>query len=188
MYKKFHRVLQNASEEQTFKTNFGEIKNLRELRSLLFAKGKKLFNQYVNEKENHFANWIEHVFDDKELSNSLRQTTSFHTTVKVLDTRIKYLELWLEQNKDKEELTNYLLKNQSLNLNYEPEFHRFETLSNHDTNWVDEFFPEKQETKVSSDDEFEQKLSKEVQMLKELQTKYQSETQPSIFQRIFKKK
>ena len=34
-------------------------------------------------------------------------------------------------------------------------------------------------------DEFEQKLNKEVQMLKNLKNKYQFETKPNLFQRIF---
>ena len=104
MYRKYQKILQNASKEQTFKTSYGEIKNLKELRSLLFAKGKKLFNEYVNERENHFANWVEQVFDDKELSSSLRETKSFHITLKIIDTRIRYLDLWLQQNKDKKSL------------------------------------------------------------------------------------
>lgn len=188
MYKKYEKILQNASKEKTFKTNYGELKNLKELRSLLFAKGKKLFNEYVNEKDNHFANWVEHVFEDKELSSSLRETKSFHTTLKLIDTRINYLDLWLQQNQDKEELTNFLLKNQDKNISFEPEFHKFETLTNHDSSWVNEFFPEKQETEQEEEKtEFEHKLNKEVQMLKDLQTKHQFETKPSLFQRIFKR-
>ncbi len=188
MYKKYQRALQNASEGQEFKTNYGEIKNLRELRSLLFAKGKKLFNQYVNKDENHFANWIEHVFQDEELSNSLRQTTSFHTTLKLVDTRIKYLELWLQQNQEKEEITNLLLKNKGYDISFEPEYHRFETLSNHDNSWVKEFFPEKEYAQQENKTDFEKKLNKEIEMLKDLQNKYQFETKPAFFQRIFKKK
>ena len=190
MYEKFRNALKDSTKEDSFKTNFGEIKNLKELRTLLFAKGKKLFNHYVDHNENHFANWIEHAFSDDELASSLRLTNSFHTTLKILDSRIKYLELWVEHNKDKEEMSQFLLKNKDYHINFEPEFHKFETLQNHNLNWVNEFFPEKnnEPTKTNETNDFEQKLGREVQMLKDLQTKYQFETKPSLFQRIFKKK
>lgn len=189
MYKKYKHALKDAPSGQRFMTNYGEVKNLKELRTLLFAKGKKLFNQYVNDEENHFANWVEAVFKDDELAGSLRKTNSFHTTLKILDSRIRYLELWLEQNRDREEVADYILKNNPQALDYEPEHHKFETLTNHDSTWVEEFFPEKRkEGNQNSQDEFEDRLSREVKMLKELKDKYQFETaRPGLIQRIFKR-
>jgi hypothetical protein len=154
MIKKHQAILSNAPEQKNFNTNFGQIKNLRELRKSLYANGKKLFNQHVNEDENHFANWVEHVFKDKELSTSLRNTKSFDKTLKLLDNRIRYAELWLSHNKKDELLYNFAVNLSPVLNEFKPDHHVFETLSNHNldhvkfvmnrpTSWKQEFQPEK---------------------------------------------
>ena len=69
MIKKFQAILGNAPNQKYFNTDFGQIKNLRELRHSLYSHGKKFFNLHVNQDENHFANWVEHVFEDKEFDD-----------------------------------------------------------------------------------------------------------------------
>ena len=102
------KILQNAPDENTFSSKYGEIRNLMELRSMLINRGKKFYNQHVNRKENHFADWVNNVFEDAELSQSLRESSSFRESIIKLDKKIKYLELWMDHNQDNELLYEYL--------------------------------------------------------------------------------
>jgi hypothetical protein len=167
MYNNFKKILSNT--EDTFKTEFGEIENLRELRTMLFSKGKKFFKNYVNE-ENHFANWIENSFEDRELAGNLRKTKSFGQTLKILDDRIKFAELWLRHNEDKEKITQYMSsQNFSLQPNFSPANKKFQTLSN--------FKMANIEKPVS----IQEQLETEVDKLKNLKHKYEfSLDEPNI--------
>jgi hypothetical protein len=134
MYDKFKKILSNAPDEQTFKTAYNDISNLKQLRNSLITIGKPFYDQFINKEENHFANWIENVFEDSELALELRETKSYGKTVKLLDNRIKYLELWLVFNGDKEVLTKYLV-NGPISLRrlmqaelFEPNHHNYETV------------------------------------------------------------
>jgi len=130
MYKKFKKVLSNAPDEKSFVTENKKIKNLKELRTELVSNGKKFFNNYT-ENENHFANWIENVFSDSHLAAQLRGTKSFNETIKHIDDRIKYAELWLKHNEDMEVLHNYLVSDDRRK-EFSPSCHNFEKLTNMD--------------------------------------------------------
>ena len=176
MFEKYSMILSNAPNNMTFRSNHGEVKSLRELRSVLVNKGKKFFNEHVNENENHFATWVQDVFQDYELSESMHITKSFRDTVTVLDKRIKYLELWLNHHQDNEVLNSYLTSgpfslNKVMNHEpYEPEHQVFETVLNHSIENLDVY-----DKAVSM---FDNKLN-----LKLLEFK-----KTSFFNRIFKRK
>lgn len=167
MLDKYQDFLSNAPINKGFGTDFGEIKNLRELRTQLFANGKKFFKSYVNTNENHFASWIENVLGDYELSNALKKTNSFGTTLKILDNRIKYLELWLVHNKEKENITNFAADMQTFDLEFEPEHHQFETISNHDLSSVHSIIKKDEES-------FEERHKRDIDLLRRLQENYES--------------
>ncbi len=136
MLDRFKKIISEVPYDKSFKTRFGELKSLTELRTALAERGQEFYNEFVNERENHFSNWIRGVFEDNELAAHLKKTTSSKEAIKVLDNKIKYAELWLAFNKDKEQLNKYLVNNvykeisSIINLNYTPEHHKFETLSN----------------------------------------------------------
>jgi hypothetical protein len=136
MLDKFTKVLSDAPEDKTFKTGFGEIRNLSELRNLLVEKGKTFYDSYVNDNENHFANWIEGVFQDAEFAQMLRNEKAYGATIKLVDSRINYAKLWLSFNEKKETLNKYLAdaplmqETEMHQQIYDPSFHKFETLTN----------------------------------------------------------
>ena len=138
---------------------------------MLYQHGKKFYNQYTND-QNHFANWVEHVFDDPELAHSLRNTNDFNKTAKLIDDKLKYAELHIKHNESKEILYNYC-RNMQNGKNFEPKFHRFDTLDNHDLSHVQEFLQNQNK------DKFEQ------EMLKLLDYKPK---RLSFFDRFFNKK
>jgi hypothetical protein len=65
------------------------IKNVSELADYLNSSGRSIFHTFVNSNKNDFANWIEYVLEDKTLSNSLRQTSNFDETIKILQDSLK---------------------------------------------------------------------------------------------------
>jgi hypothetical protein len=124
MLDKYNRILGDAPHGKTFQTKSGEIRSLSELRNILLEKGKPFFDEYVNENANHFANWVEHVFHDHELANEMKRTRSYGATVKLVDDRLRYVELWMRFNKDKE-MAYYDYPQE---YSFTPSFHKFETL------------------------------------------------------------
>jgi hypothetical protein len=132
----FTKVLSDAPNDKTFKTAFGEIRSLSELRNILVEKGKPFYENYVKDNENHFANWIEGVFEDPEFAQMLRNEKAYGATIKLVDARINYAKLWLSFNAEKETLNKYLANAPLMHANdgiqqiYDPSFHKFETLSN----------------------------------------------------------
>ena len=100
----------------------------KELRNLLYSKGKAFYRQHVNDENNNFADWIENVLGDDELAQALRNATSFGQTIKLIEDRVKYLSLYLSFNKNKELLSNYLAKKLPFDKEFEPSYHKFETL------------------------------------------------------------
>ena len=132
MYKKYNKILSNAPEDSKFNTPYGKVQNLRELRNLLYSKGKVFYRAYVTEEDNHFANWIENIFGDEELAHALRNANSFGQTIKLIEDRVKYLSLWLSFNKNKEVLSNYLVKKLPYDKEFESSHHKFETLADYD--------------------------------------------------------
>jgi hypothetical protein len=67
------KVLGKAPEKYCFNLPDGrKLKSVYELVDELETMSEENFRQYVSETENHFANWIEHVFSEKNLANELR--------------------------------------------------------------------------------------------------------------------
>ena len=50
----------------------GVFKNIKELALRLDEVSDEVFRSHVNESKNDFANWVEHVFKEKELAEKLR--------------------------------------------------------------------------------------------------------------------
>ncbi len=176
------KILSNAPDEKAFRTEFGEIKSLPELRSVLIARGKPFYDKHVSESKNNFADWIENVFGDAELAQSLRQANSFRECVVRLDKKIKYLELWMEHNKDKEILFDYLA-NGPFSISrkmgapvYEPQHHVFET--GFDLSEISDFIY----IHKKAQEMFDKSLNHEI-IPQEILTKKQG-----FFSRLFKKK
>ena len=101
------KIIGNVPEDKTFDTGYGSIKNLSELKTMLADKGEEFYKEYVNEKDNHFANWIECVVEDKKLAFLLRNS-SYDKTVRLIEERIKYAKLWLKFNADDEKFYDVL--------------------------------------------------------------------------------
>lgn len=67
------KVLGKAPEKYCFNLPDGrKLKSVYELIDELETMSEENFRQYVSETENHFANWIEHVFSEKNLADELR--------------------------------------------------------------------------------------------------------------------
>lgn len=67
------KLLGRAPETKMFVLHDGrKIKNVLELVDELETMTEEDFRKFVNETENHFANWIEHVFDSKDLAEEMR--------------------------------------------------------------------------------------------------------------------
>jgi len=68
------KVLGKAPETKTFYLKDGrKIRTVYELIDELELMTEDTFKHYVSDIENHFANWLEHVFNEKNLAGELRQ-------------------------------------------------------------------------------------------------------------------
>lgn len=66
-------VLGKAPEEHHFVLQDGRaVKTIYQLVDELETMSEEMFQHHVNEYKNDFANWIEHVFDEKHLADELR--------------------------------------------------------------------------------------------------------------------
>ena len=66
-------ILSKAPESKSFTLKDGrKIRNVLELVDELETMTEDNFKHFVTETENHFANWIEGVFDTKDLARELR--------------------------------------------------------------------------------------------------------------------
>ncbi|MFT4313178.1 MAG: hypothetical protein ACMXYA_02125 [Candidatus Woesearchaeota archaeon] len=52
-------------------------KSVKELQDILLS-SKQYYDNHVNPEKNDFANWIEHVFEQKDVADHIRQTESYH--------------------------------------------------------------------------------------------------------------
>ncbi len=67
------KVLGKAPEKYSFSLHDGrKLRSVYELIDELETMTDETFKQYVTDAENHFANWIEHVFSEKDFANELR--------------------------------------------------------------------------------------------------------------------
>jgi hypothetical protein len=67
------KILGRAPEQYSFYLHDGrKLKSVFELIDELETMTDETFRKYVTETENHFANWVEHVFSEKSLADELR--------------------------------------------------------------------------------------------------------------------
>lgn len=67
-------VLGHAPEEYHFVLKDGtRLKNLYDLIDALANMHEDIYNHHVNEQKNDFANWIEDIFEDKNLAKEIKQ-------------------------------------------------------------------------------------------------------------------
>ncbi len=145
----FSRLLSDAPEGKGFYTDFGEIKNLVQLKVAITEKGGNFYSSYADNNNNHFANWVEAVFEDSVLANGLRESVTYEQAIKALDDRLKYAELYLAFNTKKDMLNDYLTNGkysikQVMNTSeFSPEHHRFETIFDMDVHSITRLSPPK---------------------------------------------
>jgi hypothetical protein len=75
--------------------HFGDgtsAKNLSELKTKIETISYDEFYHHVNPEKNDFANWVEHVIEDKELADKLRAVSSIVETVEFLNEAISPFE------------------------------------------------------------------------------------------------
>jgi hypothetical protein len=156
MLEKFSRLISDAPEGKSFYTDFGEIKNLKELKKCISERGSHFYFSYVSNDTNHFANWIEKIYDDKELADTLRNADSNEKVVKAIEDRVRYAELWLTYNADKEILNHYLangefsLKKVMNAAEFTPEHHKYESTFDIDTRSITKVSPPKTTTFIQN--------------------------------------
>jgi len=79
------KVLGRAPEEYSFALHDGrKLQSVYELVDELENMTEDTFRQFVTDTENHFANWIEHVFEEKSLAEELRHVKSRMDTQRAL--------------------------------------------------------------------------------------------------------
>ena len=67
------KIFGKAPEKHEFYLQDGrKIETVYELVDELETMSDEMFKEFVNEADNHFANWIEHVFGEKSLADELR--------------------------------------------------------------------------------------------------------------------
>ncbi|MCK5140524.1 MAG: hypothetical protein KAK00_07765 [Nanoarchaeota archaeon] len=79
-------VLKRAPEKRAFILADGrKLKDLRELAFALEDMADEVFWHHVNDTKNDFVNWVEDVFKDKELAESIKNVRDrFNTQLAVL--------------------------------------------------------------------------------------------------------
>jgi len=83
------KSLGTAPEKYSFYLHDGrKLRTIYELIDELETMTEETFRHYVGETENHFANWIEHVFSDKHLADELRH---IHNRIDAQRTILKHL-------------------------------------------------------------------------------------------------
>jgi len=67
------KTLGKAPEKYSFNLQDGrKLQSIYELIDELETMSEEAFRNFVNGSENHFANWVEHVFSEKTLAEEMR--------------------------------------------------------------------------------------------------------------------
>jgi len=83
------KILGRTPKKYSFSLTDGrQLKSVYELVDELETMTEDMFNHYVTDTENHFANWIEHVFSEKHLADELR---SIHSRIDAQRAILKHL-------------------------------------------------------------------------------------------------
>ncbi len=97
------KILSNVPEDKAFITHRGaRLLNIEDLREEIKFMSEPEFREYVNENKNDFANWIEYVIGDKELADRLRETQDKERTFNLINSRIIFLKIKLENQEENE--------------------------------------------------------------------------------------
>lgn len=79
------KVLGKAPKHYSFHLHDGrKVRSIYELVDELETMTEETFKQYVTDAENHFANWIEHVFEEKNLADEMRKIKNRMETQRTL--------------------------------------------------------------------------------------------------------
>ena len=93
------KLLGKSPEKTSFNLHDGRrLQSVLELIDELETMSEEAFREYVTDTENHFANWVEHVFDDKLLAEDMRRIKNKMDTQRTI---LKHLvrDLLKEKNK-----------------------------------------------------------------------------------------
>ena len=170
-------ILSNAPEGMGFRHGDSEIKNPKELRSELYLRGSSFFEEFASSDRNHFITWIDDVFKDHELVQSLNQAKSFTGFLKALDDRINFLDLWMKHEGAKEICSRSIAGLYPFEVHFSPSHHTFETADDHSMHGASHFL------KAAVLD-----LSREVQMVKDINLiKAPIDTKQNFFDWLFRR-
>ena len=79
------KTLGKTPEKYSFSLNDGrKLRTIYELIDELETMSEETFRQYATDFENHFANWIEHVFSEKNLAEEMRHIKNRMDTQRAL--------------------------------------------------------------------------------------------------------
>ncbi len=97
------KILSDVPQGKEFFMHDGTaLRNLEELREEIKFMSEEDFRRYVNDEKNDFANWIEYVIGDKELADRLRLTKDRENAFKLINSRIIFLKIKLENQEENE--------------------------------------------------------------------------------------
>ncbi len=114
------KKLADVQPENTFRTHKGgEIKNLRQLQSVLGEISAESFEHHVNDGKNDFANWVRNSVGDDELADIMEKTLDFDKTKQIIADRISLLEKKIEVKKIRESLES--LKSDTMGIDRIPD-------------------------------------------------------------------
>ena len=88
-------ILMDVEPEKSFWLNDGRaLKNLKELEQALETMDESLWKHHVTTERNDFANWIEDVFNEKQLGALVRKVKSPRTAAKRIAGKIEIPKFW----------------------------------------------------------------------------------------------
>jgi hypothetical protein len=87
------RLLSDVDPQKAFWLYGGKVlRNLNELSESLKSMTEEVFKYHVNKEKNDFANWINDVIGDIDLTKDLRKLKTREVISKVVDKRISDLK------------------------------------------------------------------------------------------------
>ncbi len=148
---KIRKILNNVPDDKAFITHGGSrLFNLEDLREEIKFMSEPEFKEYVNKDKNDFANWVEYVIEDKELADKLRETRDKEKTFNLINSRIIFLKIKLENQEENE-------------LNYvEREIERLKQTVNEEGKEVNDKIETEEKEEVKNDEE-EERLIREIE-------------------------
>ena len=88
--KKGKKVLVVAVGDSCFWVNYGPVlKDLLELRNILYEINEEQFRHHVNEMRNDFAEWVGGVLEDKKAAIQIKKTKTVNAMIKAVEKSLK---------------------------------------------------------------------------------------------------